>query len=105
MVVPVNPMNLTNELRHYMTDSGAKVAFAAQELYPRIQPLLGEGLDTIVVASYSDYLEQPTDLHVPDFVKAPRMAVDGPGRGRLGRSAGSRREARRPCWPARTTWP
>ena len=96
MVVPVNPMNLTNELRHYMTDSGAKVAFAAQELYPRIQPLLGEGLDTIVVASYSDYLEQPTDLHVPDFVKAPRAAVDGPGRGRLGRQ----------CWqPARSPRP
>ena len=79
VVVPVNPMNLTNELRHYMTDSGAKVAFAAQELYPRIQPLLGEGLDTIVVASYSDYLEQPTDLHVPDFVKVPRMAVKDEG--------------------------
>ncbi len=79
VVVPVNPMNLTNELRHYMTDSGAKVAFAAQELYPRIQPLLGDGLDTIVVASYSDYLEQPTDLHVPDFVKAPRMAVKDKG--------------------------
>ena len=43
------------------------MAFAAQELYPRIQPLLGDGLDTIVVASYSDYLEQATDLHVPDL--------------------------------------
>jgi fatty-acyl-CoA synthase len=79
VVVPVNPMNLTNELRHYMTDSGAKVAFAAQELYPRIQPLLDDGLDTIVVASYSDYLEQPTDLHVPDFVKAARMPVKDKG--------------------------
>ena len=30
VVVPVNPMNLTGELRHYVHDSGAKVAFAAQ---------------------------------------------------------------------------
>ncbi|HWP13118.1 MAG TPA: long-chain fatty acid--CoA ligase [Ramlibacter sp.] len=79
VVVPVNPMNLTNELRHYARDSGAKVAFAAQELYPRIQPLLGDGLETVIVATYSDYLEQPTDLHVPEFVSAPRVKVADKG--------------------------
>jgi fatty-acyl-CoA synthase len=79
VVVPVNPMNLTGELRHYAQDSGAKVAFAAQELYPRIQPLLGDGLDTIVIATYSDYLEQPTDLQVPDFARAPRAPVQDKG--------------------------
>ena len=41
VVVPVNPMNLTDELRHYVKDSGARVAFAAQELLPRIGPLRG----------------------------------------------------------------
>ncbi len=75
VVVPVNPMNLTNELRHYVQDSGARVAFAAQELLPRIQPLLGEGLETLIVATYSDYLETPTDLKVPDFVTAPRVSA------------------------------
>jgi fatty-acyl-CoA synthase len=79
VVVPVNPMNLTNEIRHYAQDSGAKVAFAAQELYPRIQPLLGDGLDKIIVAAYSDYLEVPTDLHVPEFVAAPRAKVTDKG--------------------------
>jgi fatty-acyl-CoA synthase len=79
VVVPVNPMNLTNELRHYMDDSGAKVAFAAQDLYGRMQPLLGHGLENIVVATYSDYLEAKTDLHVPEFVSAPPMAVTDPG--------------------------
>ncbi len=79
VVVPVNPMNLTNELRHYAADSGAKVAFAAQELYPRIQPLLGQGLDRIVVAAYSDYLETRTDLKVPEFVAAPRKAISDAG--------------------------
>jgi len=80
VVVPVNPMNLTNELRHYVDDSGAKVAFAAQELYPRMRPLLGQGgLDRIVVATYSDYLEAATDLQVPDFVSAPRQSLTDPG--------------------------
>ncbi|MEK6291305.1 MAG: AMP-binding protein, partial [Paraburkholderia tropica] len=43
VVVPVNPMNLTEELEHYVEDSGATTAFVAQELYPRIAPLAGEG--------------------------------------------------------------
>ena len=43
VVVPVNPMNLTQELRHYVSDSGAAVAFAAQELLPRLQAAAGRG--------------------------------------------------------------
>ena len=76
VVVPVNPMNLTDELRHYVADSGARVAFVAQELLPRMQPLLGAGLERIVVATYSDYLEVPTELPLPDVVAAPRLALD-----------------------------
>ena len=79
VVVPVNPMNLTQELRHYVRDSGATVAFAAQDIAPRMQPLLGDGLRHIVVVTYSDYLRAPTDLPVPDFVAAPRAPLDHPG--------------------------
>lgn len=84
VVVPVNPMNLTQELRHYVSDAGAKVAFVAQELYPRLQPLLQPGggpevLDHAIVATYSDYLQAPTDLPVPDFVAAPRLALHDAG--------------------------
>ena len=79
VVVPVNPMNLTEELRHYVADSGARVAFVAQDLLPRLQPLLGQGLDHAIVATYSDYLETPTDLPVPEFVAAPRQPLTAPG--------------------------
>jgi fatty-acyl-CoA synthase len=81
VVVPVNPMNLSNELRHYVSDSGASVAIVAQELYPQMKPLLGgaEGLQRILVAAYSDYATAPTELKVPDFVKAPRQAIADPG--------------------------
>ncbi|MBL0085514.1 MAG: long-chain fatty acid--CoA ligase [Ideonella sp.] len=79
VVVPVNPMNLTDELRHCVRDSGAKVAFAAQEVYPRLQPLVGsgegQGLGHVIVATYSDALTAPTDLPLPDFVTAPRQPI------------------------------
>ena len=85
VVVPINPMNRTDELRHYVTDTGASVAFVAQELLPEMQPLLGKpthdgpGLQRIVVATYSDWLRSPTDLAVPAFVSAPRVALEGEG--------------------------
>jgi len=78
MVVPVNPMNLTEELRHYVDDSDARVALCGQELYGQIAPLVGQGLERVVVAAYSDYLVQPTELHVPEVVAAPRVALSGP---------------------------
>jgi fatty-acyl-CoA synthase len=79
VVVPVNPMNLTQELQHYVSDADAKVALVAQELYPRIQPHLGQGLEHIVVAAYSDYLRKPTTLKLPDFVAAPRADIRDAG--------------------------
>jgi fatty-acyl-CoA synthase len=79
VVVPVNPMNLTTELRHYVHDTGATTAFVPQDLLPNMQPLLGDGLQHIVVAAYSDYLKKPTDLKVPEFVAAPRQQVAGEG--------------------------
>jgi fatty-acyl-CoA synthase len=79
VVVPVNPMNLTEELRHYVMDSGAKVAIVAQELYAQAKPLVGDGLDRVIVGAYSDYLKRPTDLNVPEFIKAPRQPIADPG--------------------------
>jgi fatty-acyl-CoA synthase len=85
VVVPVNPMNRTGELRHCVADSGAATAFVAQDLLPQLQPLLGEavgdgpGLRHAIVATYSDYLKQRTELPVPGFVAAPRVAVAGAG--------------------------
>jgi fatty-acyl-CoA synthase len=79
VVVPVNPMNLTNELRHYVKDTGATTAIVAQDLYAQMAPLLDEGLENILVAAYSDYLKRPTDLRLPEFVAAPRQPITGKG--------------------------
>ena len=80
VVVPLNPMNLTREILRYAQDSGARTVIVSQELYARVEPLLGHSaLESVVVAAYSDYLKQPTTLAVPDFIAAPRLGFAGPG--------------------------
>ncbi len=78
MVVPVSPALLTEELRHVATDSGARVAIVAQDLWPRLAPLAGGPVSHAVVATYSDALTARTELEVPDFVRAPRSAPAHP---------------------------
>jgi len=75
VVVPVSPMNLVDELRHFASNSGARVAVVGQELLERVAPLLGRELDHVIVATYSDYLRRPTDLRLPEAVAAPRAAI------------------------------
>ena len=73
VVVPVNPMNLTEELAHYVDDADAAVAIVGQERLERIAPLLGASkLKKVIVAACSDYIEQPKLFPLPDFVAAPR---------------------------------
>src|SRR5471032_3079815 len=67
VVVPLNPMNLTQEILRYADDAQASTMIVSQELYPRIEPLLAASrLKSVIVADYSDYLKQPTTLQVPD---------------------------------------
>src|ERR1700688_4901331 len=80
VVVPLNPMNLTQEVLRYADDAQASTMIVSQELYPRIEPLLAASrLTSVIVAAYSDYLKKPTTLTVPDFIAAPRSKFSGPG--------------------------
>jgi fatty-acyl-CoA synthase len=79
MVVPVNPMNLAEELGHFIADSDAATALAGQELYPQIEPHLGKSLDHLIVAAYADYVAAATDLKLPEAVAAPRRDFGGEG--------------------------
>ncbi|HYG54784.1 MAG TPA: AMP-binding protein, partial [Burkholderiales bacterium] len=80
VVVPVNPMNRTEELRHYVSDADAVGAIVGQDVLRYLEPL---GLERVLPAVYSDYLNGKTDLPVPDFVNAP-----GPGAWREALAAG-----------------
>ncbi len=82
MVVPINPMNLTDEVGHIVRDSGARVVIAAQDQLERITPLLGHGVDHLVVACYGDYLQPSTTapaLAVPAWISTPRQPVSADG--------------------------
>ncbi|MCR5883857.1 long-chain fatty acid--CoA ligase [Rhizobacter sp. J219] len=84
VVVPVNPMNMTEELKHYVQDTGATTAFVPQDLHAQMQPLVGDdkiagGLKHLIVVTYSDYLKRPTDLTVPPFVAEPRKTFTDAG--------------------------
>lgn len=79
VVLPVSPMHVTDELIHYFEDSGASTAFVAQDLYAQVRPLMGRQLKHAIVATYSDYLTEPTALEVPAFLSAPRQAITDPG--------------------------
>jgi fatty-acyl-CoA synthase len=80
VVVPLNPMYLTQEFLRCARDAGATTVIVSQELYSRLEPLIG-GTDVkhVIVAAYSDYLKVPTDLLVPDLFAAPRMALSRTG--------------------------
>jgi fatty-acyl-CoA synthase len=75
MVVPINSMNTASELTHIISDCGAEILITAQELLPHAAALEGT-LKHTVVASYSDYLTAPTDLAIPDFIKAARRGIE-----------------------------
>ncbi|MDR3386555.1 MAG: long-chain-fatty-acid--CoA ligase [Rudaea sp.] len=77
VVVPVNSMNLLDEVRHIVRDSGSKVAIFGQELHAGIAALLGNELKHGIVATYSDYIDAGTDLPVPEVVTASAAGVAG----------------------------
>ncbi|WP_421706250.1 long-chain fatty acid--CoA ligase [Alloalcanivorax xenomutans] len=80
IVVPINPMNRTAELEHYLEDTQATVTLAAQEVFANIAPLIGtRQLRQVIVASYSDYIDPQTDLDLPAEVRAPAQPLQTEG--------------------------
>ncbi len=70
-VVPVNPMSKAAEVRYYAQDSGARVAFVAQELLENFEPGLFEH---ILVHAYSDAAGNFEDV-TPEWVREPLRPV------------------------------
>ncbi|MFX9228081.1 AMP-binding protein, partial [Acinetobacter baumannii] len=59
VVVPVNPMNTAEELKHYITDSGAKVAITTADLAPELAKASNalpqsEALQHLLVTRFTD---------------------------------------------------
>ena len=71
VVVPVNPMNRTEELRHYIEDSQARIAIVGADVVRHIEPL---GIERVIVAAYSDYLPAEADLPLPGFLRSSQSS-------------------------------
>ncbi len=75
-VVPVNPMCRADELNRVLRDSGARVAFCAQDLAATLREgATGTDLRCIVVATYADYLPEDPDYVLPEWLTQPRAGV------------------------------
>lgn len=66
VVVPVNPMNRAEELRHYITDPDVRVAITSADLAPDLAKAhaelpAGQRLTHLLVTHYSDAMPQDAD--------------------------------------------
>ncbi|WP_041965208.1 long-chain fatty acid--CoA ligase [Mesobacillus selenatarsenatis] len=79
VVVPINPMLTAEELSFYIKDCGINSALVGQELYDKVEPLIGTTpLNNVVVAAYSDYKGDEFNGIVPPEVVAARKLYDQP---------------------------
>lgn len=61
VVVPINPMNLREELAYIVEDAGIDIVLAAQDRCPHLMPLVEDGrLKQAIIACYRDAL--PKDI-------------------------------------------
>lgn len=77
VVVPVNSMYLGEEFAHLAEDSGARVLVTAQELWPRVEPLLGRSIEQAIVFGYA----RPGDMldtDAPEWFRAAPLAISDP---------------------------
>jgi len=75
VVVPANPMYLGAEIAHVVTDSGARVAFVAEELLDRVAALVPDALSRVIVVRYGDALLVPTDDPLPEVMRRPPLPL------------------------------
>lgn len=79
VVVPINPMLTADELSFYIKDCEITSALVGQELYDKVEPLIGSTpLQNVVVAAYSDYKGGDFNGVVPPEVEAARVVYEQP---------------------------
>ena len=77
VVVPINPMNTTDELAYFAADSGARFAIVGEELLDRFEPLAGSAFDRIIRVRYADMAPD----NASDLPEVMRMAAAAPREG------------------------
>ena len=58
LVVPISPMNVADEINHYCSDSGARIAIVSQDVMHEFTGVIEQGLvDQVIVATYSHWIQ------------------------------------------------
>ena len=79
VIVPVNPMNKTEEIAILVADSGATAAIVGSELCEIFAPLLRTSLSHAVVAHYRDEVPTDTPYALPACVTQSNEPPRSPG--------------------------
>ncbi len=78
VVVPMNPMLVSEEFSNLLLDSGAKSVVTTTDLYPRIADACRNyGVSQTIVGSYKDYLPEQSELPVPEFMLQAPARIEG----------------------------
>ncbi len=79
LVVPISPMNIEDEINHYCTDSGARVAIASQDVIEEFRTVIDQGtIDHLIVATYSDYIGDTFVDEVPKGISDQKIRWPSP---------------------------
>ena len=74
LVIPISPMNVRDEINHYCSDSGARIAIVSQDVMHEFTEVIEQGLvDQVIVATYSDFISKNFYGEVPINISAPKM--------------------------------
>ncbi|MDG1162925.1 MAG: long-chain-fatty-acid--CoA ligase, partial [Burkholderiales bacterium] len=74
LVIPISPMNVRDEINHYCSDSGARIAIVSQDVMHEFTGVIEQGLvDQVIVATYSDFISKNFSGEVPINISAPKM--------------------------------
>jgi fatty-acyl-CoA synthase len=76
VVVPVNPMNRSQEFAHILQDSGARLIITAQDTWDVVDGVAAKSLHPVLLVTYADYLDRDSGPLAPDFIRQPRREVD-----------------------------
>ncbi|MCM3161630.1 long-chain fatty acid--CoA ligase [Metabacillus litoralis] len=76
VVIPINPMNTSEELAFYVKDCEIKTAIVSQELFENVRALMNKStIEHVVVGTYSDYIDSEPNLNLPQEVCALRQEL------------------------------
>ncbi|WBU52987.1 long-chain-fatty-acid--CoA ligase [Paracoccus sp. SCSIO 75233] len=76
VVVPVNPMNKSDEIAYLLSDTGARIIIAGQEKLDDLSALPQGSLARALLVTYSDYLPETLQIRLPAEVTAAPVETE-----------------------------